>query len=458
MNQDLQLLKGLYNTFDPFRPLEANDPAYVECEEVRGNDNILIQLGNEIILSDSYTYQLYTGHRGAGKSTELLRLKKDLEDNQYFVVYFAADEEDIEPEDTTHTDILFACTRHLLEYLKDEADVKPLIIWLKKRWENIKDLGSTEIKFDNVNIGANIKQFAKISAILRASPSTRQKVRQEVENHTPSLIEILNCFIKQAEENISKNYNGIVVIVDNLDRIAPVFDKEGKRSNHDQIFIDRSEQLRKLSCHMIYTVPISMVYSEKSTILEDRFGTIQALPMIMVKTPDEKEYKLGLDKTKELIQKRIDKVNQKLIQNKIYTVKTQKSLLDIFENDKVLNRLCLMSGGHVRNLILLIKTAIQWTKKLPITDKEAERAIRDLRKTFRRGINDNQWEILANVYLTKNKLNDSEHKKLLFNRSILEYPPYQNGNTWYDIHPLIFDIPEFQDALKSIKNQNNTTS
>ncbi|WP_353736013.1 MULTISPECIES: hypothetical protein [unclassified Okeania] len=46
------------------------------------------------------TCQLYAGHRGAGKSTELLRLKQYLESQKIFVVYFAADEQDIDAEDT----------------------------------------------------------------------------------------------------------------------------------------------------------------------------------------------------------------------------------------------------------------------------------------------------------------------------------------------------------------------
>jgi predicted ATP-dependent serine protease len=36
-------------------------------------------LGNRLQLSNQKTCQLYSGHRGAGKSTELLRLKHSLE-------------------------------------------------------------------------------------------------------------------------------------------------------------------------------------------------------------------------------------------------------------------------------------------------------------------------------------------------------------------------------------------
>ncbi|RUR73568.1 hypothetical protein PCC6912_55660 [Chlorogloeopsis fritschii PCC 6912] len=70
MTQDFALLRRLYNVFDPFRPLPAGDPAYVDCREVRGEGDILVEIGREILFSDRMTCQLYAGHRGAGKSTE----------------------------------------------------------------------------------------------------------------------------------------------------------------------------------------------------------------------------------------------------------------------------------------------------------------------------------------------------------------------------------------------------
>lgn len=93
---------------------------YVNLKAVRADADICRDLGKKIIrsLQTEYTYQLYAGHRGGGKSTELLRLKKHLEQNNCFVVYFAADEGDIDSEDAQYTDILIACTRHLLEELK----------------------------------------------------------------------------------------------------------------------------------------------------------------------------------------------------------------------------------------------------------------------------------------------------------------------------------------------------
>lgn len=59
-----QILRQLYNVFDPLRPLKPGDSAYVDCRAVRGDGDILEQLGRPIILSDKETAQLYTGHRG----------------------------------------------------------------------------------------------------------------------------------------------------------------------------------------------------------------------------------------------------------------------------------------------------------------------------------------------------------------------------------------------------------
>ncbi len=108
MTQDFKFIKLLYNAFDPFQPLPAGDPTYVNCNEVRGDGDILVGIGKEILYSDRMTCQLYGGHRGAGKSTELLRLQDYLDKEGCFVVYFAAYEEDIEPEDAQYTDILLA--------------------------------------------------------------------------------------------------------------------------------------------------------------------------------------------------------------------------------------------------------------------------------------------------------------------------------------------------------------
>jgi hypothetical protein len=48
---------------------------------------------------------------------------------------------------------------------------------------------------------------------------------------------------------------------------------------------------------------------------------------------------------------------------------------EVFESDTVLESLCLISGGHMRELMQLVQTALNWTDKLPIRRQALLRAI-----------------------------------------------------------------------------------
>ncbi|NJL35598.1 MAG: ATP-binding protein [Leptolyngbyaceae cyanobacterium RM2_2_4] len=432
-------LTDIYNAIDPFQPLQPGDPAYVDCREVRGDANVLVDLGREILRSHRVTCQLYAGHRGAGKSTELLRLKADLETKGCFVVYFAAvgDDRDIAPDDVQYTDILLGCTQHLLEGLKT-ADPKPLLGWLGDRWQALKDFAQSEIEFEKLDIGAQIQQFAHLNTTIRAVPSLRKKIRDQIEPYTVTLLKALNEFIADGERKLPAYQTKLVVIADNLDRIVPIRDDDG-RSNHDEIFLDRSEQLKGLHCHLIYTVPISMVYSNRANDLKDTYGNPQLLPMIMVQTEEGRLYPPGFSKVKELIASRI----------KPFAPQAELET-DIFENPEVLERLCLASGGHVRELLLLAKEAINRTDTLPISARAVRRAITETRDTYRRTVEKDQWLTLAKVAQFHNIENDEQHRNLLFRRCLLEYRYFDDQGDmqcWYDVHPLIKGIQEFKEAV-----------
>ena len=190
---EIDWLTEIYSSFDPFRPPPVG--AYVEFKEVRGGWEVTEDLGRRVTRSIVPTCQLYSGHRGIGKSTELLSLKKYLEAKGYFVIYFAADTEDIEPQDAEYADILIACVRHLAEAVKLEEH-NPLLNWMKERWESFKDLALTNVSFEGLSLEAQIAQFAKITANLRATPDKRREIRRKINANTPSLVDAINDFIR----------------------------------------------------------------------------------------------------------------------------------------------------------------------------------------------------------------------------------------------------------------------
>ncbi|MEK7991823.1 MAG: ATP-binding protein [Thiotrichaceae bacterium] len=434
---DNQTLKKLYNAFDgfPLHPDNQRDQAfYVDCQKVRGDTDILDDIGRHIEWSDESTCQLYAGHRGAGKSTELLRLKQHLEQQGFHVVYFAADDGDIDPEDARYTDILLACVRQLLGNLK-QTDPSPLNRWFKSMGKTLKEFAQTEIGVDIQGEVAIPLQFAKLTANLRGSPSARQKIREQVEPHMVGLLDALNEFIQEACHSEIEP-NKLVLIVDNLDRIVPVYDKETKRSNHESIFLDRNEQLTALQCHVIYTVPISLVYSEHGTLLKDRYENLGVLPMITVheRTPERKRYQTGLDSFYELLDKRAQ-------------FAAGCSILDVFGDKAIIDELCLMSGGHLRNLMQLLQGTLRYLPQFQDAQKAMARSIISMRETYLSAIDHEDWAQLAKVYQSFEMLNEQDYRDLLFNRSILEYWDSATQSKWHDVHPVIWDIKQFKRAL-----------
>lgn len=448
MLTQFEILKNIYNTFDPFRALPAGDPVYVDCSEVRGEEDILVDVGRQITYADRVTHQLYTGHRGAGKSTELLRLQDELQKQGYYVAYFAAEKDDIDPEDVQYTDILLACTRNLLAQLK--GDQTRIQNWLRSRKTELVDAMQSEVGFDSANVNAEVP-FAKLTTTLKISPTARNQIRKIVEPHTPSLIDALNDFVRQAmAKTPQQTTNKLVLIVDSLDRIPTVLQENGP-SNHEQIFIHRSEQLKLLGCHVIYTVPISLIYSERGPDALDIYdGEIQVLPMVMVRDLDGNIHVDGLEAMRNLVRQRVFHADG--VTNEMQLVG------DIFDAQETLDQLCLMSGGHMRNLMLMAQEAIKQTATLPIGKKQARLAITKARITYRNSVYEPQWPILAKVSITKEILNDEVHRELLFNRCILEYRYIDDDGEivcWRDVHPLLRGVKEFKTALTRLEAESS---
>jgi hypothetical protein len=255
----------------------------------------------------------------------------------------------------------------------------------------------------------------------------------------------LNKFIGDAKNKLPSKYSKLVVIADNLDRIVPLYTDPGGRSNLDEIFLDRSEQLKALDCHVIYTIPISMVHSNRVADLTNNYNNApEVLPMIMVRKPSGEVHLPGLAKMKELIEKRVTQVAPHL------SLETE-----LFDTKEMVERLCLMSGGHIRNLLFMMQESINRTDNLPITANAAKRAITKLRDVYRRTAEQDEWQILAKLSLSQRILNDEQHRNLLFTRCILEYRYFDDEGdrqTWYDVHPLIKGLPEFKEAVAILQS------
>ncbi|MDJ1182390.1 AAA family ATPase [Roseofilum casamattae] len=452
MPTDEELLTDLFNSFRPDTPLKPGDSRYVDCQSVRGDRDIISQLGSYIVKSDTNTYQLYSGHRGGGKSTELLRLAEYLEEKGCVVVYFAAatdDAGDLSFQDTQYQDILISCTRQLLEKLQGEADSSAIQDWLKNRWQELQDLALTEVSLQQLNVTAALSQFVKITASIRAEPSKRREIRKLVEQNTESLVQALNHFINSAKaaRQSEDNANKVVIIVDNLDRIVPIREKEDARTNLEDIYISRSEIMRGLNCHIIYTAPISLLYSTASSELQDIYGTTQVLPMVMVQLENDDVYQPGIAKLRIALERRVASVSKEL-----------ELVPQIFDEENTVNLLCFSSGGHLRDLLRIAQDAINQSTELPITQKTVKRTISQYRQGYMEALLESDWPLLLDVHENKYRRKNKDYRDLLYRRCILEYCYFDDDEEqtlWQDVHPLIRGSKLFKQRWEEFQSQDN---
>jgi hypothetical protein len=87
---DREFVRGVYRLVAD-RALEPDDPLYEPIHEQMNEDDPVAIMQSRIELADVQTMQLYSGFSGSGKTTELFRLRRNLREQGYVVLYADAD-------------------------------------------------------------------------------------------------------------------------------------------------------------------------------------------------------------------------------------------------------------------------------------------------------------------------------------------------------------------------------
>ncbi len=438
-------LRDAYNNADPVQPLPAGDVRYVDCTPVRGNEDIVSQMLKKILWSESrFTAQLFIGHRGCGKSTELLRLQARLEEAGYIVLYFESDD-DLDLNDIEYTDLLLAIAQRLVSDLEIKGiRVRDSLLNEVEAWcnevfyteEQRKEVGRELATEAELGIGLPkelplvARLLARVTAQVKTGRTVKTEIRRKLDSQVSQLIANVNLLLRDIHAKIlKKGQQGLVLIVDNLDRI--VFRDLGNgRTSHTAFYVEHGEQLRDLNCHLIYTVPISLMYSDRATVVQSIFPDCHVLPMIKVCDRENRPYQPGLDHLRDMLAARVD--------------------LDTLCTPDAVTYLCEASGGHPRDLMFMVRQACVYAPSdvwpRPITLDVIKRAEAQLVATYSRMIPEAHYNLLAHVHMTKQVQADEAHELMLYNLSVLEYI---NGTPpWHDVHPAVRKLPKFQAALQ----------
>ncbi len=431
-------LQKFYQACNPSKTLDLGNPQdqqyYIDFSSVRG-EKIIQQLKRTItILSPNQpSCQLFTGHIGCGKSTELLRLKAELEQDGFHVVYFESTQ-DLEMIDIDISDILLAIVRQVSASLEAfKINLKPG--YFANLFTEFPAFVQTPIQFkpeEKLSI-----EIGKIIAKSKESPKLRHLLREYLEPRTASILESLNKELLEPAITQLKQLGkkGLVVIVDNLDRVDSRYLSSG-RSQPEYIFIDRGEQLRKLNCHLVFTVPLALIFSNDREALKNRLGgglTPKVLPMVPVRLRDGTDCHEGIALLRQMVLARAFpdlNLAQKL-----------ELVTEIFDTPETCDRLCRVSGGHLRNLLGLLYRCLQ-QEDPPFSRNCLESVIRQDSDRWLLAITDHEWELLFQVMQKQTITGQEEYQTLLQNMLAFEYRYQQDY--WFSINPILAETEKFK--------------
>ncbi len=255
--------RRLYQAFDP-QPLEASQTdLYVNLDDVRGGTEIVTRLFHPIGYARQPTVQLLAGTKGSGKSTELRLLQKRLErgPSKYFTLL--VDASDIDPNNVGFAEVLIVLLQRVAEEVELREGIRLKPGYFAERLKQLKDLLFSEVSFEKIELPVLL---AKVSTSIRHSPDARDQLRKLLEPDTSNLLIGANELIDEATVQLkSKGYAGLVVLFDSLDRIVDQAQATG-------LFVRRANEMTGFRCHVVYTMPLSLAYSEQLAQLTINYG------------------------------------------------------------------------------------------------------------------------------------------------------------------------------------------
>ena len=422
-------------------PLEPDDKYRVPIHEKLDPVDPIRMMIDEIDFSDQQSIQFLSGFRGSGKTTELFRCRKMLEEKGALVLYADAMDYLNPAEPLELTEILLVLAGAFSDAVADHPDFETNIA-RESYWERAWNFfTNTRVNIKEVNAGieyaspaggplGGLKGKFDLKAEIKTATTFKKQLQAALSGHQVALKNDVDDFIDDGiaaiREKIGPTRN-IVFIFDSLEKIT------GTRSNWNDLirsaellFTAHLKQLELPNLHAIYSVPPWLKFLLPATV------PMQMLPTIHLwkNTPNRDDDPPSWVVLRDLIHRRLgDKGTTRLFGSG----PTGGARID---------RLIRASGGHIRDLLRLFQEAIKRTTVLPIDDVVVTGTINAATRNFPPlSLEDAKWlrQIERNRDISFSEvthLTVERASKFLDTHRVIYFV---NGDSWYDVHPLLRD-------------------
>lgn len=433
---------------------DADDPRYVDTSPARelGYTALFRDLGvdvenQKIAQNHPSKYVLFCGHRGTGKSTELRRIRQQLDKPGLFKVILVDAGQDVglDLNNLEYPDVCLALARTLCEQLKNAEgiEIDPVFLSPLEKWFTERVLVTEAFKEwkADVTTGADGKWgipflsefFLKLSTTFKTGTTRKDEARTILKSSFGEFAEAFNKLILHVEARMERTWKAprLLFIVDGTDRLT------GKDS--ERFFIEDVYQLRQLRGLFIYCAPIHLVHVSSSVRQAfDHICKVPALKLTDKFDPRRPETRVEHPQAREVMRQLILKRAPARFFQPDPVTTGDWSTVDYFIR---------VSGGHLRDLIRLLNYAFQSTTTELFDLASARAAEKKLATDYRHILKSADYERLAQIDTTAADANatDVETRDLLYNLALLEYNSF-----WWQSHPAVRTLPSYQAALEKL--------
>jgi hypothetical protein len=439
---EFAFLKKLHGDLSD-RPLEPGSPFYVPIHERNLQDDPVSHMAATIAFQDVESIQLFSGFRGAGKTTQLFRLKHHLEAQGYLVLYANALDYLNPGEPVDITDLLIVLAAAFGESLSDKIDKDVL---KESFWDRLTNfLTRSEVKLVSAGANAGLETplggfFGKLKAgmdlkfEIKTASSFRRTMQAVLSNQLSDfegqVVGFVEDCIKQVRANRGDDTK-VVFLFDQLEQLrGGILTEQSVIASVGRIFTMHFDRLKLPYVHVVYTVPPWLKFVVPGMVEM----TLLPTPHIWNNDAERTITWSNREIFRTVVSKRLGETGVR----RLFGAESAAS-------DRLIDQLIGMSGGHLRDLLRLLReTALRAVSldALPVPAGLVAGAVNAVRREFLPiAQNDAIWLArIADVRATA--LPDTEAASVnrlsrFLDSHIVLY--FVNDEEWYDIHPLIRD-------------------
>lgn len=266
LDDDIKFRQWLDSRLDPTETVDPDDDRFVALNEGTPHDPVGM-ISNAIGDSpEKGSLNFISGFTGSGKSSELRRLKSELDAQGYFVAIADASDYFLPTEPVTIEILLIKLAGAYSDQLEQIEGLAPTH---QSYWERlIHWLRTTEVNLEGFDLNAGISAgdasakaelSAKFKLLLKENPSFINKLQAHMASRPDVLRREVHTFFQDATRLLRQKYDARfrpVFIFDSFEKLHDLPQTEGKVSEGiSSILSNHQADLRIPEHHIVMTMP-----------------------------------------------------------------------------------------------------------------------------------------------------------------------------------------------------------